>query len=408
MTDIKNRSALAILVQASSTSWGGGINLCMNPIDGIPALTYTLRRLVETFPQERITIIAPAFDESNLDEFTSVAGAVAIEVLYAHDASPLLRMLEAVKSLPDDTLILRVDGLNFCVDAVSLATMWDLAQQESLDLVKYPDDWPSLFTADLYRVGALRRMLAELETLPDDLAKPHHIHPKYHLLANADRYRCHRYRPAAYDTATLQLNRERAKIVFEEREQACDEKRSVPAADTRSFHYRLALNYLTPEDRVLDIACGYGFGSAMLANKVAEVIGADLDAETLVIVAEKYKQQSNLTFQAANGLSMPFADNSFDAIVSFETIEHLDADGFLKEVQRVLQPGGRFIMSTPQNALGHVPINPHHIIEYSLEQITAKVASYLSLEKVMGIKQGTIMFEDDPTGSNTILVCRKA
>lgn len=404
----KEHSALAILVQASSTSWGGGINLCMNPIHGLPVLTHTLIRLAETFPGEPITIIAPTFDEKNLDQFSYAAGSAEIRVLYAHDASPLLRMLEAVKDLPDETLILRVDGLNFCVDTPSLLAMRDLAMRETLDLIKFPDDWPSLFTADIYRVGALRRMLAELETLPDDLAKPHHIHPKYHLLANADRYRCHRYRPAAYDTATLQLNRERAKIVFEEREQACNEKRSVPAADTLSFHYRLSLDYLNPEDRVLDIACGYGFGSAMLANKVGEVIGADLDAETLAIVAEKYKQQSNLTFQAANGLSMPFEDNSFDAIVSFETIEHLDADGFLKEVQRVLQPGGRFIMSTPQNALGHVPINPHHLIEYSLEQIKAKVASYLSLEKVMGIKQGTIMFKDDPTGSNTILVCRKA
>jgi hypothetical protein len=72
-----------------------------------------------------------------------------------------------------------------------------------------------------------------------------------------------------------------------------------------------------------------------------------------------------------------------------------------------LKPGGLFIMSTPQNAIGHVPVNPHHVIEYSLAGIQAVVAPFFQILKSIGIKQGTIVFDDDPCGTNTILVCQK-
>jgi ubiquinone/menaquinone biosynthesis C-methylase UbiE len=169
----------------------------------------------------------------------------------------------------------------------------------------------------------------------------------------------------------------------------------------------MALKFLQEEHRVLDIACGYGFGSARLAGSVREVVGADLDEATICRVTERYAALANLSFTAANALAMPFADASFDAVVSFETIEHLEAPLFLSEVRRVLKPGGLFIMSTPQNAIGHVPVNPHHVIEYSLAGIQAVVAPFFQILKSIGIKQGTIVFDDDPCGTNTILVCQK-
>lgn len=381
--------------------------MCMNCIDDEPALTHTLRRVAEFFPGQVITLIAPEFDKGNLDDFTHAVGDAEVKVLYAHDASPLLRMLQATPELPDEGLIIRIDGLNFCVDAPSLLSMRDKAVEDCLDLIKFPDDWPSLFTADVYRVGALRQMLRDLEALPPTQASPHHIHPKYFMLQNAARFNCRRYAPQAYATALLQACRERAHYVYEEREIASDAKRAVPAADTLSFHYQLALPHVTSADRVLDIACGYGFGAAMLAGKARHVTGADLDTQTLINVSRKYANITNLCFTQANGLAMPFADGSFDVVVSFETIEHLAAENFLAEVARVLVPGGRFIMSTPQNALGHIPVNPHHVIEYSLEQITTLVNRVFSIDQTIGIKQGTLIFKDDPKGSNTILICHK-
>ncbi len=396
-----------VLVQASSTSWGGGINLCMNPIDGVPALSHTLTRLRVFFPLSRIVIVAPAFDAGNLDAFAMPTAQPPVSVYYGHDASPLRRMIAATEDCAGEALVVRVDGLNFCVDGDSLLKMQELAERGGLDLVKFPDDWPTLFVGDVYRVGALRRMIVQLEGMSADGARPYHIHPKYFMLAQDLHFKCDRYSPEVYETALLEDCRERGKAVFEEREEACDQSRSVPAADTLGFHYQLALRFMEGTPRVLDIACGYGFGSARLAAQAREVVGADLDAATIRLVSERYADVPNLSFTAANALMMPFADASFDTVVSFETIEHVDAGRFLAEVRRVLRPGGLFIMSTPQNAIGHVPVNPHHLVEYSLEQILAIVQPVLQVEKIMGIKQGTIIFEGDPLGTNTILVCRK-
>jgi 2-polyprenyl-3-methyl-5-hydroxy-6-metoxy-1,4-benzoquinol methylase len=396
-----------VLVQASSRSWGGGINLCMNPINGVPALSHTLVRLREYFPASEIVIVAPEFDAGNLDAFVNLTRQPAVSVYYGHDASPLLRMVAATSKLPEDSWVIRVDGLNFCVDVPSLLKMQDYAVAADLDLMKFPDDWPTLFVGDLYRVGALRRLVSELALLPQDQSRPYHIHPKYFLLAHPEIFKCERYCPESYTTELLTECRERGKAVFEEREEACDQARSVPAADTLSFHYQMALKFLQKEHRVLDIACGYGFGSARLAGSVREVVGADLDEATICRVTERYAALTNLSFTAANALAMPFADASFDAVVSFETIEHLEAPLFLSEVRRVLMPGGLFIMSTPQNAIGHVPVNPHHVIEYSLAGIQAVVAPFFQILKSIGIKQGTIVFDDDPCGTNTILVCQK-
>jgi len=98
---------------------------------------------------------------------------------------------------------------------------------------------------------------------------------------------------------------------------------------------------------VLDCACGEGYGSQLLAAAAARVDGVDIDPTTVEHARRRYGGE-RLEFHAASALALPFADQRFDAVVSFETLEHLaEHDQLLAEFRRVLKPGGFLVLSSP-------------------------------------------------------------
>ncbi len=103
--------------------------------------------------------------------------------------------------------------------------------------------------------------------------------------------------------------------------------------------------------RVLDAACGEGYGSAHLAHIAKTVIGVDISTDAIRHASERY-QADNLKFQTADVCKLPFQDDEFECIVSFETLEHLeDQSGLLKEFRRVLEPSGFLLISSPDKAV---------------------------------------------------------
>ncbi len=102
---------------------------------------------------------------------------------------------------------------------------------------------------------------------------------------------------------------------------------------------------------VLDVACGEGYGSALLARSAMRVVGADLAPEAIAHARSRYAGRANLEFREADCTRLPFADASFDMVVSFETIEHIPGqEAFLDEVRRVLRPDGCAVLSCPNKA----------------------------------------------------------
>lgn len=106
--------------------------------------------------------------------------------------------------------------------------------------------------------------------------------------------------------------------------------------------------------RVLEVGCGRGGGSHFVAEKLqpAELVAVDLSAEGIEVCKKKYKNTSNLKFQVADAQNLPFEDNSFDMLLNVESSHCYPKIGeFLKEVSRVLKPGGIFCyadISTPK------------------------------------------------------------
>lgn len=113
--------------------------------------------------------------------------------------------------------------------------------------------------------------------------------------------------------------------------------------------YALACE-LSAGKNVLDIACGEGYGSALLARNAGSVTGVDIDAVTIEKAKKKYTS-GNIRFVAADALATLLPDQSFDLVVSYETLEHLaEQDQLLRELKRVLKPDGVLLISTPDKA----------------------------------------------------------
>lgn len=111
---------------------------------------------------------------------------------------------------------------------------------------------------------------------------------------------------------------------------------------------------------VLDVACGTGYGAKMLRDHGCRVVGGDLDKGELAMAS---RDATDINFVCLDVLNLPFADEKFDAVVSFETIEHVvEGQRFLDEMRRVLKPGGLFICSTPNIAYTAHPW--YHVKEY--------------------------------------------
>jgi SAM-dependent methyltransferase len=120
--------------------------------------------------------------------------------------------------------------------------------------------------------------------------------------------------------------------------------------------------------RVLDVACGTGIGTHYLIQAGARsCLGLDIDPGAAAYAKATYQ---DCAFAQCDGTSLCLADASVDAVVSFETIEHVkDQTAFLLECRRVLTPGGVLICSTPNRTLScWGATNPFHFRELTVKE----------------------------------------
>jgi len=156
--------------------------------------------------------------------------------------------------------------------------------------------------------------------------------------------------------------------------------------------YYLAQNFVKGKN-VLDLACGEGYGSFMLAKQAKSVVGIDNDEKTINHAKEKYVLQKNLKFIQTSMLDLQL-DQKFDSIICFEALEHVkEHDKLFSEIKNHLSPKGILVISTPNKTIYSYnekgePLepNPFHAKELDLGELRTLIEKYFKKQIILGQK----------------------
>ena len=140
--------------------------------------------------------------------------------------------------------------------------------------------------------------------------------------------------------------------------------------------------------KVLDLACGSGYGTHYLAPFVKQIVGVDCSEEAVEYGRRRYAHPS-VTFEVMDACNLSFPDGYFDVVCSFEAIEHVrNFETYLAEVRRVLKHDGIYFVSTPcvSKTTEH-PENPFHFQEWSPPDFRKLLERYFSSVRLYGQKR---------------------
>ena len=155
------------------------------------------------------------------------------------------------------------------------------------------------------------------------------------------------------------------------------------------FAYEYVKGQIAKSDRVLEVGFGEGYGSSLLIGSCESYTGVDVDQDVVDYASETY-ESTNCKFDYYDGGVLPYDDDSFDVVVSFQVIEHVAEDvGFARQLARVLKKGGRLFITTPNKATrirpGQKPWNRYHMREYTARELSTMLAEFFSEVNVHGV-----------------------
>lgn len=174
-------------------------------------------------------------------------------------------------------------------------------------------------------------------------------------------------------------------------------ERTVPGIVEENYWFRrheaayLALRPYCVDAFVLEAGCGEGYGADLLARDAVGVLGIDYDAMTLTHVAKAYPRVHTAR---ANLAALPVGTSTVDVVANFQVIEHLwDQEGFLRECLRVLRPGSRLLITTPNRITfspgQDTPLNPFHTRELAPAEMAELLwEAGFEVEFLAGLRHG--------------------
>lgn len=152
------------------------------------------------------------------------------------------------------------------------------------------------------------------------------------------------------------------------------------------LHQRLLKPYVVSKEWIrgdlLEVGCGEGRGIPWMLPHIASYSAIDKISEAIEVLKGKYPVGK---FVAGNLPPLPYEDNSFNAVISFQVIEHIEDDAFfLKEIHRVLRPGGVALVTTPNRPMS-LSRNPWHVREYTADELKGLAREIFPVVEMKGI-----------------------
>lgn len=109
------------------------------------------------------------------------------------------------------------------------------------------------------------------------------------------------------------------------------------------YHGRLLSSVPERCGSVLEIGCGAGEFSRLLAARAESVLAVDLSPQMIRVARERSRPHPNIDFVAADVMTLPLPDNHFDCVATLTTVHHLPLESVLRKVRKTLKPGGMFV-----------------------------------------------------------------
>jgi SAM-dependent methyltransferase len=189
-------------------------------------------------------------------------------------------------------------------------------------------------------------------------------------------------------------------------------ERTVPGIAEENYWFRrheaayVALLPYCDGATVLEAGCGEGYGAGLIASVAGRVFALDYDRPATEHVARRYPE---VTVARANLVYLPLRSSTVDVVANFQVIEHLwDQAGFLAECLRVLRPGGRLLVTTPNRLTftpdSDTPLNPYHTRELAPADLATMLREAgFEVERLHGLHHGPGLRELDARYGGSII-----
>lgn len=391
------------LIQAHYRGWGGALDFSLSQVEGRYAIEAVIERLKAVAGMSAITIAVP--DDPGNAVFREIASRHGVSCFFGSREDVLARCAGALDAEGADIAV-HVMGQHCFIDSALLSGMLAFLGTEAADYVSLPDDFTPYFAGKVYRRALLGTVAEAIAALPEDQAN-HRARFTGFIEHRRDRFGAAIYdKVPDYDAAYLLKVRDTANAIFSDRMHV-DASQASKVSNPLFESYEFAAGKFGPDDRILDIACGDGYGCRIMAGGVAEVLGIDINA-ALIAGNEATNRHHNIRYAVDNAFALSLGDGSVTGATAMELIEHVPldkVDTFVGEVRRVIAPGGYFVCSTPQNSYGEIPVVPHHVREYSAAELKAIPGRHFARVKIYSSKSGGHLTEEE-IGQKMVALCQ--
>jgi 2-polyprenyl-3-methyl-5-hydroxy-6-metoxy-1,4-benzoquinol methylase len=345
-------------------------------------------------------------DDPGNEIFREVAARRGVSCFFGSRENVLERCAGALDAEGADIAV-HVMGQHCFLDTGLLAEMLAFRGAKGARHVSLPDSFTPYFAGKIYCRALLDDVAAEIRALPQG-RDIHLARFAAYIEHHREKFRALIYdKIPHYDRDYLLKVRDIAREIFSDDRMHVDAAEASKISNPLFESYELAAAKFGPMDRVIDIACGDGYGCRILSKRAGEVLGIDIN-ESLIASNTKKNLEKNVRYAVDNAFDLSPVDGAFTGATAMELIEHIPLDKvdiFVKEVRRVIAPGGNFICSTPQNSHGEIPVVPWHVKEYSVEEFKAILGRHFARVKIFSSKSGGRLSEEE-TGQKMVALCQ--